>query len=379
MMKIITKTIYLLFIPFLINAQVNLDSIAEQIGNTLEDNFNESKSEYLISLIDENYLTSKFLIRDKSNADLTSLNERITKNSEISLAKSINRELEKGVYYNFISYYTDVFNNYYLIFRLYSDEGINYHEYHLLFDKDNKPKIGDIYVYLTGELYSETLSRIYYPSAQQYIKKNNLDEETKKLISSYETLGIVFNLINKDKLFQAWILYNTIPEEVREKKIFLIAELRMLTPENNEEKYSEVLKRFNDLHPSNPSYYLLGIDMYIYEKKYSKSLEMVDNLEAMTNDDFLNLHRGNLYYLMEDYPNAEKAFQILTTNYPSFEDGFTSLLLLYNLTRNFKSAIEVLDILISKFEFTKEELIGFIEEEYLDLSQSDEYLNWKNT
>lgn len=363
-----------------IKAQNRLDSIAYSIGTKIDESLNEGDPDYLTKLFNENQFLNKFILHDDSNDDLSLFNNALKKNLKSALAKKMISEIEKGTYYNFINYYTDIFNNYYLIFRMYGDEGLNYHEYHLLFDKNKNPYIGDMYVMLTGELFSETISRIYYPTTKTMIDSSKVDSNTLELINNYEKLAKVFKYIDEDNKFMAWLVYSTIPEKLRDRKNFLIAELRMVDIDKNEEKYIDILKKFNNLYPNDPSWYLLGIDMYFLDGDYESSLSMIDSLELETGDSFLNFHRGNIYFQTSKYKKAQEFYSKLISDYPFFEDGVYSSLMSSMMIEDYDDCVTKIELLIKNFGYTKQELVLYFEDdnEFEMLEKSEPYLRWRN-
>lgn len=369
---------FFFYFPLTLIGQVNLDSIALKVGLQLEKSFNNHDASYFDSLLDVNQIINKFLLRDSSNEALVKLNEEIKELAAAALPKNIIKGLKEGDSYNFINYYTDVFNNYYLIFRLYGDEGVNYHEYHLLFDQNQQVKFGDVYIYLSGELLSETFSRIYYPSAQKTVHPGEKSKALETLVESYEKITKVSHLYKQGKRVSAWLLYNTIPEEIRKKKNFLIFEFQLIDPDISQKKYSEILHKLHALYPDDPSYYLLGIELFYLDGNISKAIDMVDALETITGDDFLNSYRGDLYVALEDYPNAIKAYEMLTDNYPFYEDGFDQLFLLYIKLENYQKAVDLLDTFIQNLGYTRKDLISWVETNYKTLAQSAEFITWKN-
>ena len=244
-------------------------------------------------------------------------------------------------------------------------------------DRGN-PKIGDIYVYLTGEFFSQTLSQFYYPGITKILNESYFNKEKKVRFESYEKLHRINQYLQQKKNFEAVMLYNSIPKEIQEEKIFLLYGLKLTNSETNPEKYTELVQILNKKFPNNPTFYLWNVDRYFVNENYQKSLEMVDSLMNITGDDFLNYYKANIYFALKDNESAEKHYQILTENYPGFEEGFTSLFEISILNENFKLARTCVDALVNTFYYEKTALIKTVERDYLAFSKSEDFIHWKS-
>jgi|GEM_PF-2072984 len=382
----------LLVIPFLLftllahfaalaqsDLELTRDSIANSIGINIENSLGSGEPDYVTSVVDKDYLLGKFFIFDESNRELTKLNKDVKNVSIKGIFNGLAKGMVDGVNYNFIHYYSDDENiNYYLTFRLYGDEGLNYHEYHLRFDESNNTSILDMHVLLTGELLSETLSKIYLPNVQRILEKDNLSSQKIEEIESYEKLAKIFNLIKKGNKIGAWLLFCSIPEEIRNRKNFIIAELRILDPEISEKAVIDAISRLNKLYPNNSSGYLYRLTLYSLQEDYDKALLMADSLATQVGDDFLDYYKGDLCFAKQDYTQAQKYYSQLVTNYPNFEDGIYSLLTASTRLKDYESAVYTLQLLMN-LDYPKENIIIYIEEEseYKKFKKSKAYNSWK--
>ena len=119
-----------LFLAFGIKSQ-NIsptDSIIYHFGVKLDEAFQNSDTKLLEAHFDSETFFKKILI-EEDNEKLNAFNEGFSKGNvgELFGGQMIGH-MKLGAYYNFINYYS-IDSTYYVIFRLYTNGALNYHEY----------------------------------------------------------------------------------------------------------------------------------------------------------------------------------------------------------------------------------------------------------
>ena len=120
--------------------------------------------------------------------------------------------------YRFVSSYIDN-GEAHAVFRLYGDDGINYHN-HKLVETTEGLKILDSYVAMTGEFLSETMKRLYLmaSSSIQSEKRTGEEEDMMKSMIKATELKEKFQSGN----FEAAIdILNGLNSELRKEKTFM--------------------------------------------------------------------------------------------------------------------------------------------------------------
>jgi tetratricopeptide (TPR) repeat protein len=194
-----------------------------------------------------------------------------------------------------------------------------------LINNGGKTKIADIYIYITGENFSETLRNLYLQFADEIegAKKNN------DAAAWMKKLPEIRSLINKGEHRQAMELFNNIPVKYRSGKIFQVMNVT-ISSGLSEEEYGTALDEYNKLFPNEPNAALLMIDGHILHKDYNKALEAVNMLDRQINKDpLLDYYRYLCYNLLNEKEKAKQHIEQVVKNIPGFGDGMLELIATY--------------------------------------------------
>ncbi len=345
----------------------------EQLGNAIDSTLFNNDATYFDKAFHIKSFTDRFFIKS-DDPELVEFNQGFFNgfSESFSFGNEIIRVSKSGSEYNFLKAYKAK-GNYYLLFRLSGDVGINYHQ-HLIKFIDNTPKIIDSYVYVTGEYLSQTIKTIYNVSVnnRSFLKKLlNVDE-----INDLKKLARLKKLRDEGKYNEVIEIYESLSKTSKKKKIFKIYALTSAQHLSNE-VYNKHIDEYKAEFPDDPSLHLISIDGFILNKEFDKALTSVDNLEkSIGGDDFLEFVRGNVYYLKKDYKKAVEKFSYVIDNYGNFYDAYDSLLTVYIESSNFKEATVLLDKVLEKFEMEKEDFKTVVEETFEEFSKSNEFKNW---
>ncbi|WP_420573955.1 tetratricopeptide repeat protein [Kordia sp.] len=292
--------------------------------------------------------------------------------------ENINKSIQNGTMYNIVNYYYHLDEKkYHLLFRMYSDEeGLNYHDYQLNYI-DGDFKLQDMYVYTTGEYFSDTLGNIYRLSIPP---EDSTDTEANRAqLKSLFFMTRYQSLINNEQFEKAFKLINNLEGSFREKKIYYIMKIQVASQINevyHMEAIDELLKKF----PDDPTTKLMGIDYFVMLKDYNATMQILDDLRAATEDDFVEYIRGNTAWEFKDYEGAEKAYSYIAKEYPEFEGAKLNLLYLYDTLERHEDNIVLLNMMIDSEMYAKKDLIDFIdnkENEFIHLPNAEIYNRWK--
>ena len=376
-MKKIVGIFFLIASNFLSSQEKSTYRFAEvdSIGERIEETINLQDKNYINSLFDFDRFVDRFLIKSKKKK-INDFNKNFTKGlRKLDLGDILTTEIAGGAFYNYLKFYLDEHRKFHLLFRLYSeDEGINYHDF-LLEDTPDGYKIVDMYVYLTGENWSDTFKSLYVGYILE-LDKPELKKTAKPYYLSFIKLKKAIELNNQGKSEEAYKLYQEIPEEHKKNKTFRM-NLVLITQNLSDHIYARAIEDYSKSFPNDPGLYLLMIEKTMAKAKYDECIQHIDSLDnALEGDDFLDLYRANIYYLKNDYENAENYFLNLAENYPSFLDSYDSLLTIYAETKKFDSAIEILEIMVKDFELSKNRLQYTVRENFIDLYDSQQFKDW---
>lgn len=205
-----------------------------------------------------------------------------------------------------------------VIYRAFGEGGLNYFDMELA-KIDKKTGIADIYLYTTGENISKSMGSM----AEKIF---NTDESTQKELGP--SMITMKNHIAKGEYKEAKIIYDGLPEDMRNTKLLEALHISILPYLEGEDNKAE-MERLEAKYSGDPSLQLMLIDVYLSKKDYAKALNAVDILDRSINKDpFLDYYRGLIYNIYEDKEKAFAHFEKAATNLPDFPDTYAELIAL---------------------------------------------------
>ena len=151
----------------------SIDSLKyNYVGYAIDSTIYNGEKEYVNNLFDMDVFMNSFLIKSEDKEIIefnTGFSDGFRKGFDYG--NIMVKEIGKDGSYDFFKSYVDEHQQYHLVFRLFSEAGLNYHDYKLK-ETGNSIKIVDVYVYVTGEDFSKTIGTIYKKTIAS--KKKNL-------------------------------------------------------------------------------------------------------------------------------------------------------------------------------------------------------------
>ncbi|QCE39966.1 hypothetical protein [Psychroserpens sp. NJDZ02] len=353
------------------------------LGNLIESTIYKSEPEVYISKFYTNVFVKRILDINPSISQNTEVIKPFAKGIQQGLNKfplEIIRDVENGAYYDFVNYRYDHYRQtYYILFRLYSSEsGMNYHDYRI-HKKDGEMLISDAYLYLSGEDISQTMARLM-GYAMPNKKILGLIENTKR-----EGVADLFKAIQYKKtgeFKQAYALINSITSEISKEKFFLVFKT-IIASTIDDATYLNALEELLTNFSDDPTIVLNKIDYYIYKGNYFEAIQVINQLQENTEDDFLNFLKANVAFQDENFDFALNNYDYMVQNYPDFFEGQAGYLNTLAMMKKYTEVTDFIDTLISE-GYERDALINYIEkndaygENILDpLVQSEPYKSWK--
>ena len=310
--------------------------------------------------------------------DLMSFNFYFAKGfvNNFDYGSQIVEQLQKGDSYSFLRRYKKD-GQHHIIFRLFAESGLNYHDYTLALQND-EIKIVDVYFYITGEKYTETLERLYLTALFHNFRNENFSILDKEYISSLMVIKHVRALVSHGRHLEAQQLFEDIPPHIRQEKFFQIMYIQ-LAKYLCDEAYLDAIDRFREEYPYDPSLYLIALDGFFIKKKYEKALLAIDELDNFVGGDpILNLYRGNVHHTMNDYPTSLQYYNELTTSMPTFEMGYLGLFSNHIELKEYESATRVLRTLMKGFRYRWKDIDDLVAG-FVSYNNSHEYHQFRST
>lgn len=215
------------------------------------------------------------------------------------------------------------------LFRLLTPEGgLNYHRLVLGRMADGKLRAVDMYVFATGETFSQTIRRMYLPVAAEASKSvlARLTKSESDFIKNIKTLEQMSLALRDGRNAQLLDLYKSLPHSLQKEKIFLLMRVKA-APDVSEKEYAEALDAFRDACPGDACLDLLLIDHYVMKKEYDRALGCIDALDkAVGGDPYLNAMRANMYVEKQDFAKARECAQKAVAAEETLEPAYWSLI-----------------------------------------------------
>lgn len=223
---------------------------------------------------------------------------------------------DKGAYELVKQYEKD--NHQRLIFRLYDELDLNYHDFELI-KKGDQVKIADVFAYNTGEnLTSIMAESLLDVDEQQYAGK----KEAKKM-------QLIKKYITAKEYEKADEVFESLPAVLKEQKQFRMIYLTIAAG-LGDEKHLAALNKYQENYPDAPNMYLLTLGIYLLKEDFPAALRSVNRLDSFINKDpYLDFHRALIYREIKDTVNRLASLERLHQNMPGFGTGTVELIVAY--------------------------------------------------
>lgn len=194
------------------------------------------------------------------------------------------------------------------LFRLASDDGLNYHELYLAKDANGHISITDVYLYVSGERMSSQARRNYIAgslSADRGVWDLLLGSES-AYIESVPKIEEAAKCLTEEPE-RALQIIDALPSEVQAMTEILMIRVRAAS-NLSEDQYGTAMANLFESHPNSASLDLMIIDHYLLRGKFDAALACIDRIDLRVKDPYLDILRGGI--LLQS-GNAEAARKLL--------------------------------------------------------------------
>lgn len=254
--------------------------------------------------------------------------------------------------------------------RLVSDEsGLNYHDVVFYRGPDGRPRAADLYIVATGELFSQTMRRLYIMAAagQNRSLLQRLSPDESDLVKHLDKFQALSQQVRTQPA-SAISIYNSLPESLRQNKVLML--LRIHAASNLDEAlYAQAIDDFRHRFPQDPAVDMLSIDWHFLREEFSECLEAIESVENVVGGDpYLDTYRGNLALAQGNYPEALRFAEQSIAEDPTLPDSYWLRVSVALNQGDYDQVVEELKLLDREFAM-----------EWEDLSQIPEYASFVNT
>ncbi len=167
----------------------------------------------------------------------------------------------------------------------------------------------DAYVYLSGELISESMHRAVLPifAEQQKGLLEKLTSTESEYMRNFAKIGRAVKLITAGQHADALALFAEMPASLQREHFILTMRLRAAQNVNDAE-YLKVITDWEQAYPNDAALDLVSIDGDLLRKDYAHAIRHVDSLNhQLGGDPYLTYLKANINFMAENY-QAARAF-----------------------------------------------------------------------
>ena len=264
------------------------------------------------------------------------------------------------------------------VFRLWGEEGLNYHLLKLKKAAGGGVRIADIYIFITADLLSSIFRRgAIALVAEDPARRAGLTPEDAQLAITVKAFQDFQQLANRDDPQKSMEAFHKLPEATRKDR--LVQALRLMVASKlGEAEYLKAEDEFKRLFPEDSSFHLMTLNGFVYRKDFAGALKAIDSLDkSLGGDPLLNFQRGNMYVCLEKYPEAKKAGQRAAKEVPYLQEPRWLLVTIALKEKAHAETVQLLNDLERDFKLVMENVESV--EEYAEFIKSAEYREWKKS
>jgi len=194
------------------------------------------------------------------------------------------------------------------LLRLLSSGGLNYYAYELARDDQGRVVITDIYLYMAGELFSESLRRVYLMSALERAEQpdTKLARREPGLMDNMPRFQRIHRLLDAERYQEAVDELSRLPPSVLADKSLQLIRLKALMQLGGA-RYQRALRAYEKAFPGDAVMDLLALDDSRLDDKPEEMMRVLDRLDSKVGDPYLHYLRAQVKFQQSD-PVAAKRF-----------------------------------------------------------------------
>jgi hypothetical protein len=260
-----------------------------------------------------------------------------------------------------------------------ANSGVNYHDFVLARSPSGVVRAVDLYVFLSGEMISQTFRRMYIPTAAHesrgiLSRLTGLSGPEKEFVENFPKFEQMANALREQKFQSVIDTYNQLPAGLKKDKTFLL--LRFQAAQGLDEKtYASAIEDFRTYHPSDPCVDMLSIDYFLLKKQYPRALECINRLDkAVGGDPYINVLRAGLHLEQGDLDAAERDARKAIEQEPTLSGGYMTMVTVSAGKKHYDETLAMLKTLHEKFHVRFDDLAQ--SEALADFVKSPQYQEW---
>ena len=256
------------------------------------------------------------------------------------------------------------------LFRMISANGLNYHDLVLGLDAQGKPVFKDVFVFVSGEMMSQTMKRTFKQMLAGQQQGKPMDDYARGMLR----LAEMRQLIAQQRGAEALKIYDQLPEAAKGDKAMQIVRMTAAS-QADEAAYKAALDDFEKRFKGDSSLELMQIDQQFMRKDYAAVGKTLDRLDARVGGDpYLNLMRANARMIQNDLSGAKQFAAKAAAAEPGLYDAHDALLMISLKEKNHAETAKQLALFEDHFGMAFQDLANA--PDFADFVQSPEYQAW---
>ncbi|MEC9091596.1 MAG: hypothetical protein VX438_02735 [Planctomycetota bacterium] len=259
------------------------------------------------------------------------------------------------------------------IFRmlLSGNRGVNYHEFALAKTKNGQVVASDIYVFLTGELLSQSIRRNLITTLDQATDVN-LTGKDKLLSQNLQTIEALTNALSKNNANEARSKILELPKELRTDKA--IQSLTLNTYKNSA-AFGTVLKSVHQLYPDDVFMDMIAIDVFARQKKYGDAIVAIKRINQRVGEDpYLKILNARMLLNQKKVTLGRQMIQQAISDDDSLLSGYWNLVSFSLQDQEHEETLRLLKLIHAKFKIKFKDLSAI--PSYRKFVESEAYKRW---
>lgn len=260
--------------------------------------------------------------------------------------------------------------------------GCNYHLWRLQKNKRGEVRGVDMYIFLSGESFGDTVRRMTLLSVpkddRSFLQKLTGTEQT---MSKHQGQMMQIMQATQQQNFKSVLTgYDKLPANLKNEKAFMVIRM-MAAMQVDDAEYVKALDDFQKQYPGDASADLAGIDLFFLKKQYGKMHEAINRLEkAVGKDAHLGMLRAIGFSQEGKLTEAQSALEEAISIEPGLEGPHWTMVEVCLSNKDFAKVNDTLKKLVTQFGYNEFDFsVSEIYAEYLKSEQYKQFTEFLKT
>jgi tetratricopeptide (TPR) repeat protein len=255
------------------------------------------------------------------------------------------------------------------LYRVLSEDGVNYIDFVLGKTSADAPvRAHDYYIYMTGELMTETFRDLIGTMASP--------AERNSVFATSQAMQRARDMLMQQRYAEAKSELDSLSPALKKQKSIMLLQVQAAM-HLDEATYEASITAFEKSFPDSPALDLVSIDGFVMREQWDDAMAAVERLDKRVGGDtYLMFLRANLFAAAKKYEKAKQSAEKALADEPTLVDAMWTLLTVALETQSFAEAAALLKRLETEFEVEMDPGVMAVEPLYAEFLQSDEYKTW---